>query len=198
MSTACIVKHLEERSFKFPFKQGRFLLMILVLIFVDICGGCVAVLLHCNSQEHFEMEPLNGTPPHLLLVVRRGLKPEGKSEVLGMLMDEAERAARPNGNDSSHCSFWAGEYAPKPSKTLVMHGHTVLHAVVGFERKSTEWNEKAVTKNHTKNDTDSLISKIKGTTTLCQENLTCSGAAGGWKKSLTWAVGWCWMPYLAI
>ena len=34
------------------------------------------------------MEPLNGTPPHLLLVVRRGLKPEGRSEVLGMLVDE--------------------------------------------------------------------------------------------------------------
>lgn len=42
-----------------------------------------------SLQEHFEMEPLNGTPPHLLLVVRRGLKPEGKSEVLGMLVDEA-------------------------------------------------------------------------------------------------------------
>ena len=40
------------------------------------------------------MEPLHGrVAPHLLLVVRRAT-PEGKNEVLGMLVDEEERWMR--------------------------------------------------------------------------------------------------------
>ncbi|CAK9038318.1 unnamed protein product [Durusdinium trenchii] len=53
--------------------------------------------LPCASGEHFEMEPLHGrVAPHLLLVVRRAT-PEGKNEVLGMLVDEEDGQGQEQG-----------------------------------------------------------------------------------------------------
>ena len=108
------------------------------MVTVSLC------FLHCNSQEHFELEPLNGTPPHLLLVVRRGLKPEGKSEVLGMLMDEAEREPQRERLPGVLTivvfgCIWAGEYAPKPSETLVYALLTCSGAAGGGKKSLTCW-----------------------------------------------------------
>ncbi|CAK9080087.1 Hypothetical protein (Fragment) [Durusdinium trenchii] len=70
-------------------------------------------------EEHFEMEPLHGrVAPHLLLVVRRAT-PEGKNEMLGMLVDEEERTGRVKSKAcASYCPChlfqkilrWKGQY----------------------------------------------------------------------------------------